>query len=91
VGLGIVASRARRVTDGMMRAAAHALAEHSPAIGDPGGSLLPPLHDLRRVAVEIAMAVGLEAQRAGLAELTTSESLREAVAVTQWTPEYPQL
>jgi malate dehydrogenase (oxaloacetate-decarboxylating) len=91
VGLGVVASRARRVTDGMMRAAAHALAEHSPALGDPGGSLLPPLHDLRRVAVEIAMAVGLEAQRAGIAELTTSETLREAVVGTQWNPHYPQL
>jgi hypothetical protein len=43
------------------------------------------------VAVEIAMAVGLEAQRAGLAELTTSESLRKAVAGTQWNPQYPQL
>jgi malate dehydrogenase (oxaloacetate-decarboxylating) len=89
VGLGVVASQARRVTDGMMQAAAHALAQHSPALTDPGASLLPPLHDLRRVAVEIAMAVGLEAQSAGLAPLTTSESLREAVNATQWVPQYP--
>jgi malate dehydrogenase (oxaloacetate-decarboxylating) len=84
VGLGVVASKARRVTDGMMQAAARALAENS------GAGLLPPLHDLRRVAVEIAMAVGLEAQRAGLAPLTTSESLREIVTGMQWNPQYPK-
>jgi malate dehydrogenase (oxaloacetate-decarboxylating) len=91
VGLGLVASRARRLTDRMMQAAARALAEHSPALEDPQGRLLPPLHDLRRVALEIAMAVGLEAQRAGLAPLTTSETLREAVNAVRWNPEYPQL
>ncbi len=91
VGLGLCASRARRVTDAMMQAAARALAEHSPALQDAQGALLPPLSDLRRVAVEIAMAVGLEAQREGLAPLTTSETLREAANAAQWTPDYPEL
>jgi malate dehydrogenase (oxaloacetate-decarboxylating) len=91
VGLGLVASRARRLTDAMMQAAARALAEHSPALEDARNPLLPPLHDLRRVAVEIAMAVGLEAQRTGLAPLTTSETLRDALTAAQWNPEYPQL
>lgn len=91
VGLGLVASRARRLTDAMMQAAARALADHSPALEDAQGRLLPPLHDLRRVAVEIAMAVGLEAQKEGLAPLTTSETLRDAVNAVRWNPEYPQL
>jgi malate dehydrogenase (oxaloacetate-decarboxylating) len=91
VGLGLVASRARRLTDRMMQAAARALADHSPALEDPQGRLLPPLHDLRRVAVEIAMAVGIEAQNEGLAPLTTSETLRDAVNAVRWNPEYPQL
>ena len=56
--LGVVGSGARRITDSMMLAAARALADNSPAIKDPSGSLLPPLTDLRRVAVEIAVAVG---------------------------------
>ena len=47
VGLGVVASGARRVTDGMMLAAARALGEHSPARKDPSGSLLPALRDVR--------------------------------------------
>ncbi len=89
LGLGTVASKARRVTDSMIRAAARTLAEHSPAIRDPTGPLLPPVSDLRRVAVEIAVAVGLEAQRTGHAPMTTSEELRERVVKTQWVPTYP--
>jgi malate dehydrogenase (oxaloacetate-decarboxylating) len=88
VGLGVVASGARRVTDGMILAAARTLGEHSPARTDPSGSLLPALRDIRSVARAIATAVGLEAQRAGVAPKTSPEKLRDQVAATQWTPEY---
>jgi malate dehydrogenase (oxaloacetate-decarboxylating) len=86
VGLGVVASEASRLTDGMMQAAARALAANSPA-----DRLLPELHQLREVAVEIAMAVGLEGQSVGAAPLTTSETLRERIMKTRWSPQYPEL
>jgi malate dehydrogenase (oxaloacetate-decarboxylating) len=89
LGLGIVASGARRVTDGMILAAARALAESSPAVRDPSAPLLAPLVDIRRVAAHIAVAVGLEAQRAGLAPKMEEDALRQVVAATQWTPAYP--
>lgn len=63
MGLGVVASGARRVTDAMMLAAARALAANSPALRDSSASLLPPLTDIRKVAAQIAIAVGMEAQR----------------------------
>ncbi len=91
VGLGVVASGAGRVTDGMMLAAARELGENSPILKNPLGSLLPAVHDLRAVAVKIATAVGLEAQRAGLAPKTSEEELRARVAASQWTPAYWQL
>ncbi len=91
VGLGLVASGARRVTDKMMIAAARELGENSPALRDPAASLLPALENLRRVARAIAFAVGAEAQREGLADQTSAEVLRERVASAQWTPEYPRL
>ena len=47
----VVASKARRVTDGMILAAARALGEQSPARKDPSGSLLPALRDVRTVIV----------------------------------------
>jgi malate dehydrogenase (oxaloacetate-decarboxylating) len=88
VGLGVVASGAQRVTDGMMLAAARVLGEHSPARTDPSGSLLPALRDVREVARAIATAVGLEAQQAGVAPKTTAEDLQDRVAAMQWVPEY---
>lgn len=89
VGLGVVASRARRVTDRMLQAAARALGENSPALKDPSASLLPSLTDVRRVAVEIAFAVGLEAQRAGVAPTTSPEDLHRRMHQSRWTPAYP--
>src|SRR5438034_8051022 len=90
-GLGVVASGARRVTDTMILTAARALAENSPALHDASAPLLPALTDLRKVAVQIATAIGLEAQKAGVAPKMTEEKLREQVKAMQWTPAYTAL
>src|SRR5712664_3194984 len=89
MGLGIVASGARRVTDAMMLAAARALAGNSPALKDPSASLLPALTDIRRVAAQIAIAVGIEAQKEGLAPKLAEDELRQRVTAAQWIPAYP--
>jgi malate dehydrogenase (oxaloacetate-decarboxylating) len=91
VGLGVVASRARRITDSMMLAAARALGANSPAVKDPTAALLPPLSEVRRVAREIAIAVGMEAQQAGVAPQVSEEELRERVRASQWIPEYAEI
>jgi malate dehydrogenase (oxaloacetate-decarboxylating) len=89
MGLAISATRAKRVTDGMFLAAAHALAKQSPGQSDPSAPLLPLLTGLRGVAVEIAIAAAQQAQRDGLAPAASPESLREAIASAQWAPHYP--
>jgi malate dehydrogenase (oxaloacetate-decarboxylating) len=91
MGLGVVASGARRVTDAMMLAAARALAANSPALKDSSASLLPALSDIRRVAAQIAVAVGLEAQKDGLAPKLAEDELRKRVTAAQWTPAYATL
>src|SRR6185369_10560436 len=88
MGLAVVASGARRVTDGMMQAAARALAANSPAIKDPSASLLSSLKDSRRVARDIAAAVGLQAQKDGVAPKVSEDELRRRMLKTQWTPAY---
>jgi malate dehydrogenase (oxaloacetate-decarboxylating) len=88
VGLGLVASKARRVTDKMMLAGAKALGAHSPALKDPAASLLPSVSRIREVAVEIAYAVALQAQAEGLAPASEPEALRREVVESQWSPEY---
>jgi malate dehydrogenase (oxaloacetate-decarboxylating) len=89
LGLGVVASGARRVTDSMMLAAARALAANSPALKDSSASLLPSLTDVRRVAAQIAIAVGLAAQGDGVAPRMAEKELEQKVLAAQWIPAYP--
>jgi malate dehydrogenase (oxaloacetate-decarboxylating) len=91
VGLGVLASGARRVTDAMFVAAAHALSELSPARNDPTASLYPPLEQVRQVSRQVALAVGAEAQRAGLAEPMSPEELARRVDAMMWIPRYARL
>jgi malate dehydrogenase (oxaloacetate-decarboxylating) len=41
--------------------------------------------------VDIAVAVGLQAQKDGVAPKLTEDELRRRVLETQWTPAYPTL
>jgi malate dehydrogenase (oxaloacetate-decarboxylating) len=88
LGLGVIASGARRVTDEMLRAVALALAECAPAWRGSGDALLPPLRELPQVARAVALAVGMEAQRQGLAQRTTREELERRVDAHRWEPHY---
>jgi len=91
IGLGVVASGSRRVTESMMLAAARTLGGNSPALKDPFASLLPPLTEIRRVAAEIAFAVGIEAQKDGVAPKASEDELRQRLLDTQWKPAYTPL
>jgi malate dehydrogenase (oxaloacetate-decarboxylating) len=88
VGLGLVASKARRVTDKMMLAAAKALGEQSPALRDPSASLLPNVGTIRAVALEVAYGVARKAREEGLAAERKPEALRQTLVESQWNPEY---
>ena len=88
IGLALAASKATRVSDRMLLAAARALGERSPALRDRNASLLPSLRELRAVARHIALAVGLEAMREGHAPPVEREELARRIAETQWIPAY---
>jgi malate dehydrogenase (oxaloacetate-decarboxylating) len=88
VGLGVIASGATRVTDAMMQAAATALGEVSPALTDPRASLLPPVAQLREVALDIASAVAIAAVADGVAPRAAEVDLRTRVSGAQWAPQY---
>jgi malate dehydrogenase (oxaloacetate-decarboxylating) len=88
VGLGVLAARARRVTDGMFDAAARALGELSPAASDPHAPLLPRVAQLRAAAVHIASAVAVAAVSDGVAPSASDDELQHRVGASQWTPHY---
>jgi malate dehydrogenase (oxaloacetate-decarboxylating) len=88
VGLAVTAARATRVTDAMMRAAARALGDASPALADARAPLLPPWADVRGVADGIALAVAQQAVADGVAPAADDDALRAAIARTRWSPGY---
>jgi len=88
VALGIVASRARRVTDSMFMAAAKTLAKLSPTEKDKQGRLLPPVTEIRSVSIQIAMAVAEQARKENLALLPAGDDLEAAVRDNVWEPLY---
>ena len=81
LGLGVIVSGAKQVTDGMLLAAAEAVASQvNPQ--DEGASLLPPVDNLR-----VAVAVAKQAVKDGVAA-NTSDNWVQAVQDAMWQPEY---
>lgn len=89
LGLGVSTVQASRVTDGMIYAAADALAglvnEYR-----PGASLLPGMNDLRLVAATVAMAVAKQAMKQGVARRPMTNPVND-IYQRMWKPEYPRL
>jgi malate dehydrogenase (oxaloacetate-decarboxylating) len=87
LALGIVASRARRVSDAMIMTAAQTLAKLSPVEKDAQGSLLPPMAQARELSRVIATAVARQAIAEGLSPLKDAD-VDGAVAAHVWEPRY---
>jgi malate dehydrogenase (oxaloacetate-decarboxylating) len=88
VGLGAIATQARRISDGMFLAAARVIAELSPARRDPAANLLPPLVELRKISFHVAVAVAKQAIAEGLADPRTEADIEIAVRAKMWEPIY---
>jgi malate dehydrogenase (oxaloacetate-decarboxylating) len=87
VGLGVIAVRARRITDTMFMAAAKALAAMSPAGQDRSGNLLPPVTALREVSIAVARATALQACKEGLTDVA-EDRIDAAIQAKMWSPHY---
>jgi malate dehydrogenase (oxaloacetate-decarboxylating) len=88
LALGILVSRARRVTDGMIMAAAKCLAFLSPAREDKTAPLLPPVAESRKVGLLVGEAVALKAIEEGVAEADDALSMQERLQAYVWEPVY---
>jgi malate dehydrogenase (oxaloacetate-decarboxylating) len=88
IGLAVRASEAKRVTDRMMIAAAEALGNISQDSANNATELLPPIENMRDVAIQIAVRVGLQAQQVGVAQIMSEQELRERVQQRFWIPQY---
>lgn len=89
LGLGVLASKARLLTDQMISLAAHSLG----GIVDttqPGAAVLPPVSRITEFSERIATGVAQEALRQGLNREPVSD-VHAAVRTLKWTPIYRAL
>jgi malate dehydrogenase (oxaloacetate-decarboxylating) len=80
IGLGTIVSRASHVTDGMLLAAAEAIAGLV-EVNRPGAGLLPDVENLRASSATVAVAVANQAAKDGVAEPLDDpvEAVQEAI------------
>ena len=88
LALGIIASKSRRVSDTMVKAAASELIRYLPTQTNKEGSLLPPLSDARRLGRFIGEAVGRQAIQEGLAQVADEDALVRELEANIWEPQY---
>jgi malic enzyme len=88
MGLGVLVSEAREVTDGMFAAAARQLADEVGADDLAAGRLFPPVAEIRRVTTRIAAAVVREARDSGVGRRIEDGDVASVVAAAMWEPRY---
>ena len=89
VGLGAIAVKAKRITDAMFLASAHALAAQVTQQDLDQGSLYPPLANVREVSAHIAAAVAEVAFAQGQAGIDKPADLLAHVRSCMYEPSYP--
>ncbi|MBV2129853.1 NAD-dependent malic enzyme [Arsukibacterium indicum] len=88
IGLGVIAVKARLISDEMLRAASKTLAATSPLANTGKGSLLPPFTALAELSKKIAFAVAKVAQQQGLALEIDDNVLQQRIDDNFWKPQY---
>lgn len=86
LGLGMLASEAKLLTDEMIGAAAHSLSGIVNP-GQPGAPVLPPFQYVADVSIKVAEAVAKKAQEQGLAQAEETD-MAKAVRDLKWYPKY---
>ena len=92
IGQGALISKATKVTDAMLRAAAIGVAEHSPCKeGSSSDGVLPPLERVQSVSKRIALAVAKAAREDGVGDDVDDAELERRLEQSWWAPEYQPL
>ncbi|HEX4045901.1 MAG TPA: NAD-dependent malic enzyme [Gammaproteobacteria bacterium] len=88
IGLGVIAVKAKRLSEDMLWAATQALSKCSPTMQDKTAPLLPKLAEARMVSMQVALAVAEQACNEGLAQKPIQPDLATMIAKTMWEPKY---
>jgi len=88
IGLGVIASKARHITEEMFLTAAGTLAARVSDADLKKGSIYPPLNQIREVSADIATAVAEIVYRCGLAGMPEPDDLPGYIRSQMYQPVY---
>lgn len=88
IGLGVLAIKAKMVTDEMLWVACQKTVGCSPILVDPENALLPKFDQASNLSREIAIAVAEQGIKENLAQVDTSKSVEELIDNILWQPHY---
>ncbi len=88
IGLGAIACRALTISDEMFLEAARVLSEQVSEQELAAGAVYPPLADIRKVSLNIAIAVADMAWQQGLAQIERPADIAQMIAKQMYDPNY---
>jgi len=91
IGLGTIVSGASEVTDAMISASAHALADCLSNEELSARCLMPEVSRLWDICGHVAVKVGLQAIEDGVADRISEDEYRKRIDDYRWIPEYPEM
>lgn len=88
IGLGVVATKSRQLTENMLWAACNAIRDCAPILNDPDAPPLPPLSHGRDVARRVAIAVAKQAMEDQVEQVSKDSDPEKLVDEHMWEPMY---
>lgn len=85
IGLGVIATKAKKITDNMLSTACQTITALSPVNQDKSAPLLPSIKDVKKVSYAVAVAVAKQAIADGVADDVDFET---AIRFAKWQPKY---
>jgi len=88
IGLGIVVSKASRLSDAMLWKACQALSNYSLDVENFDGALLPDFDQIHQISQSIALTVAEQARYEGLAQVSDTIDFTQYIKSQFWVPKY---
>jgi malate dehydrogenase (oxaloacetate-decarboxylating) len=88
LGLGVVISKAKKVSNAMIVVAAKTLSKFSPMRKNKDNPILPDFVDVQKIQIKVAVAVAAQARKEGLSGVQDSMDFSKEVEKHFWVPKY---
>jgi malate dehydrogenase (oxaloacetate-decarboxylating) len=87
IGLGVICSRAKRLSETMLWEACNALSNYK-GLKNRSATLLPDFEEIHQVSQHIALAVAQQARREGLSQVSDAVDFAQNIKNRFWLPQY---